>query len=60
MRAKGINPEDMQFYLQFFEYGVPPHGGFAMGLARFYSKLFGTASVKDTTFLFRGPTRLAP
>ncbi|MDR1917841.1 MAG: aspartate--tRNA(Asn) ligase [Christensenellaceae bacterium] len=60
MRSKGINPDDMQFYTQFFEYGVPPHGGFAMGLARFYAKLFNTPSVKDTTFLFRGPTRLAP
>jgi aspartyl-tRNA synthetase len=60
MRSKGINPDDMRFYTQFFEYGVPPHGGFAMGLARFYSKLFNTPSLKDTTFLFRGPTRLAP
>jgi aspartyl-tRNA synthetase len=60
MKAKGINPDDMQFYMQFFEYGIPPHGGFAMGLARFYSKLFNTPSIKDTTFLFRSPTRLAP
>jgi aspartyl-tRNA synthetase len=60
MKSKGINPADMQFYIQFFEYGVPPHGGFAMGLARFYSRLFDTPSVKDTTFLFRGPARLAP
>jgi aspartyl-tRNA synthetase len=60
MKSKGINPDDMQFYIQFFEYGIPPHGGFAMGLARLYAKMFGAPSVKDTTFLFRGPTRLAP
>ncbi|MDR0384238.1 MAG: aspartate--tRNA(Asn) ligase [Christensenellaceae bacterium] len=60
MLAKGINPNDMRFYTQFFEYGVPPHGGFALGLARFYSKLFELPSVKDVTFLFRGPARLTP
>ena len=60
LESKGINPEDMQFYIQFFEYGCPPHGGFALGLARFFAKLLDLPNVKDTTFLFRGPSRLAP
>ncbi|MCL2846140.1 MAG: aspartate--tRNA(Asn) ligase [Firmicutes bacterium] len=57
---KGINPADMNNYIQFFDYGCPPHGGYALGLARFCAKVLGLPSVKDTTFLFRGPQRLAP
>jgi len=57
---KGIEPKDMEFYTQFFEYGCPPHGGFGLGLTRFLTKLFEVPSVKDVTFLFRGPDRIAP
>ena len=58
--AKGTDPKAMEFYTQFFEYGCPPHGGFGFGITRFLMKLFETSSVKDVTFLFRGPNRLAP
>lgn len=57
---KGIDPKKMEFYTQFFEYGCPPHGGFGFGITRFLMKLFEQGSVKDVTFLFRGPSRLAP
>jgi len=57
---KGMNPNDLREYIQFFEYGCPPHGGYAMGLARFCAKVLELPSVKDTTFLFRGPQRLKP
>ena len=60
IRDKGIDPNSMQFYVDFFRYGCPPHGGFALGIARFVAKILGLSSVKDTTFLFRGPDRLAP
>lgn len=57
---KGINPENMKGYIQFFEYGCPPHGGFGMGLARVVAKMLNIATVKDTCFIFRGPTKLHP
>jgi aspartyl-tRNA synthetase len=60
MIAKGINPKDMDFYVQFFEYGCPPHGGIGFGLARFFARLLDLPSIKDAIFLFRGPDRLAP
>jgi aspartyl/asparaginyl-tRNA synthetase len=44
----------------FFRYGVPPHGGFGMGLARVLMLMLGQDSIREVTFLFRGPTRLAP
>lgn len=57
---KGINPENMKDYIQFFEYGCPPHGGFGMGLARVMARMLNLATIKDATFIFRGPTRLNP
>ena len=60
IQAKGIKPENMQFYIDFFRYGCPPHGGFAIGMARLIAKLLGLPSIKEATFLFRGPNRLLP
>ena len=59
-REKGLDPEHLDFYLDFFRYGAPPHGGFGMGLARLLMLLLGESSIREVTFLFRGPTRLAP
>lgn len=56
----GIDPENMKEYLEFFRYGAPTHGGFGLGLTRTLVKLFDLPSVKDVTFLFRGPSRLNP
>ena len=59
-KEKGIEPEELEFYLDFFRYGVPPHGGFGMGLARVLMLMLGLGSIRETTYLFRGPTRLLP
>ncbi|RUR03349.1 aspartate--tRNA(Asn) ligase [Labedella endophytica] len=59
-KEKGLDPEELGFYLDFFRYGVPPHGGFGMGLARVLMLLLGEQSIRETTYLFRGPTRLLP
>ncbi|WP_076679611.1 aspartate--tRNA(Asn) ligase [Microbacterium sp. RU33B] len=59
-KEKGLDPEHLDFYLDFFRYGVPPHGGFGMGLARVLMLLLGQDSIREVTYLFRGPTRLAP
>lgn len=57
---KGLSLEGLEHYLDFFRYGVPPHGGFGMGLARVLMLMLGQDSIREVTFLFRGPTRLAP
>ncbi|MCW3493534.1 aspartate--tRNA(Asn) ligase [Microbacterium sp. SSM24] len=57
---KGLLPEHLDFYFDFFRYGAPPHGGFGMGLARVMMLLLGQDSIREVTYLFRGPTRLAP
>ena len=58
--AKGINPEHMKEYLDFFRYGAPTHGGFAIGLARLMARMLDLPTVKESCFVFRGPTRLKP
>ncbi len=55
---KGLG-KDVEFYLQFFRYGCPPHGGFGIGLDRL-TMLFLGISIKEAEFLFRGPNRLTP
>ena len=51
--------EDVKFYLEFFKYGCPPHGGFGIGIDRL-TMLFLDISIKEVQFLFRGPNRLTP
>lgn len=59
-KEKGLGAEHLDFYFDFFRYGAPPHGGFGMGLARVMMLLLGQDSIREVTYLFRGPTRLAP
>ena len=56
---KGLS-KDVEFYLQFFKYGCPPHGGFAIGVDRLTMLLLGIPSLKEEMFIFRGPNRLEP
>jgi len=58
-KEKGLG-EDVKFYLEFFKYGCPPHGGLAIGIDRLTMLLLGIPSVKETQFLFRGPNRITP
>ena len=55
---KGL-ANDVKFYLEFFKYGCPPHGGFGLGIDRL-TMLFCGMSIKEVQFLFRGPNRLTP
>ena len=57
-KEKGLG-EDVKFYLQFFKYGCPPHGGFAIGVDRLTMLLLGL-TIKNTQFVFRGPNRIEP
>lgn len=55
---KGLD-KDVEFYLDFFKYGCPPHGGFGIGVDRITMLLFNQG-IKDAMFIFRGPDRLNP
>ena len=58
-KEKGLG-KDVEFYLQFFKYGCPPHGGFAIGVDRITLLLLGLEHIREAQFLFRGPNRLNP
>ncbi|WP_308426072.1 aspartate--tRNA(Asn) ligase [Lentzea pudingi] len=57
---KSMSTEPLQDYLNAFRFGCPPHGGLGMGLGRVLMILLGLDSIREATFLFRGPNRLTP
>lgn len=59
-KAKGLNPENFKSYIDVFKYGVPPHGGFAIGMERFLALLLGINNVRETTLFPRDKNRLVP
>ena len=58
IKAKGLDPEKFTYYLQAFKYGMPPHGGFGMGLERLTAKLLGLENVKEATLFPRDLNRI--
>jgi nondiscriminating aspartyl-tRNA synthetase len=60
LEARGLGREPFEGYLQAFRYGMPPHGGFAIGLERWVAQLVGAANVRETTLFARDRSRLTP
>lgn len=56
----GLNPDDFGFYLETFKYGMPPHGGLAIGLERLTLKILDLENVREATLLPRDLRRLEP
>src|SRR3989338_8762543 len=61
-KMTGSNPDDpgFKYFLQAFKYGMPPHGGFGLGLERLTEKIIGLHNVKEATLFPRDMNRLAP
>lgn len=57
-KKKGLDPENFSFYLQAFKYGIPPHGGWGMGLERLTEKFVGLKNVKEATLFPRDINRI--
>jgi nondiscriminating aspartyl-tRNA synthetase len=60
LAARGQDPRAYAGYLQVFEHGMPPHGGFAIGLERWTARLTGAANVRQVTLFPRDLHRLSP
>jgi nondiscriminating aspartyl-tRNA synthetase len=58
IKNKGLNPEKFNFYLQAFKYGMPPHGGFGIGLERLTAKMLGIDNIKEATLFPRDLNRI--
>jgi len=57
---KGVDPNTLSSYLNFFKHGCPPHGGYGFGLTRMLMNVLDAKNVREVTFLYRGPNRLTP
>jgi nondiscriminating aspartyl-tRNA synthetase len=60
LAARGETTAPYESYLQAFRHGMPPHGGFAIGLERWVARLVGADNVRRTTLFPRDLHRLAP
>jgi nondiscriminating aspartyl-tRNA synthetase len=60
LAERGQDPEPLAGYLAAFKHGMPPHGGFALGLERWVARLVGAANVRETTLFPRDMQRLTP
>lgn len=56
----GLNPDDFQFYLEGFKYGMPPHGGLAIGLERITMKILNLDNIRKASLFPRDMKRLEP
>lgn len=57
--AKGMNPDNFQDYLSIFKYGMPPHGGFGMGLERLTMTLLRLKNIREASLFPSDPKRIA-
>jgi len=60
MEKKGLNPDDFQFYLDAFKYGMPPHGGWGIGIERMLVKMLDLPNIREAILFPRDPSRLSP
>jgi len=60
LREKGLNPESFKYHLQAFDYGMPPHAGWAIGLERLTMILTGKKNIREVTLYPRDRVRLTP
>lgn len=60
LKEKGLNPDSFKYHLQAFDYGMPPHAGWAIGLERLTMMLTGKKNIREVTFYPRDRFRLTP
>ncbi len=60
IKEKGLNPKDFEFYLLPFRYGMPPHGGFGLGIDRLIRYILKLENIREAVLFPRDPERLTP
>ncbi|MCW4001425.1 MAG: aspartate--tRNA(Asn) ligase [Candidatus Bathyarchaeota archaeon] len=60
LQEKGLNPDAFKFHLQAYDYGMPPHAGWAIGLERLTMILSGKKNIREVTLYPRDRVRLTP
>lgn len=60
MEKRGVNPKGLEFYLDVFKYGMPPHGGWGMGSERIIQQMLNLKSIKEASLFPRDVNRITP
>jgi len=60
VKEKGLSPESVRWFTDHFKYGVPPHGGFCIGIERIVMKMLELENVREAVLFPRTPERLVP
>ena len=60
IEKKGLNPQDLEFYLESFRYGMPSHGGWGIGTERLLVKMLDLQNIREAILFPRDVTRLSP
>ncbi len=60
VEEEGIDPKDISFYLESFKFGMPPHGGYGLGLDRLVKQVAELENIKEAILFPRTPERLEP
>lgn len=60
IKEKGLNPNDYEGYTEVFKYGMPSHGGLAIGLERITAQLLNLSNIREATLIPRDRTRITP
>ncbi len=60
LKEKGLEPKNFEYHLKVFDYGMPPHAGFGMGLDRLIMVLTGVENIREVVLFPRDPQRLTP
>ncbi|MCK4429529.1 MAG: aspartate--tRNA(Asn) ligase, partial [Candidatus Aenigmarchaeota archaeon] len=59
-KEKNVSLESIKFYIEAFKYGMPPHGGFGLGLERFVMQILNLGNIREAVLFPRDVERLVP
>ena len=60
LKTKGLDPAGFEFYLSAFRYGIPPHGGWGLGVDRLVQRLLALPNIREAILFPRDRNRLQP
>jgi aspartyl-tRNA synthetase len=60
LKEKGLDPAAFKYHLKVFDYGMPPHAGWAIGLSRLVMALTGKSNIREVVLFPRDRFRLTP
>ncbi|MGQ9513515.1 MAG: aspartate--tRNA(Asn) ligase [Thermoproteota archaeon] len=60
LRQQGLNPQSFDYHLKVYDYGMPPHAGWAIGFGRFVMAITGIKNIREVVLFPRDRFRLVP